>query len=392
MRVLMVGGAVRDLILGRQPSDFDFLVEGATLDEFLGEFPGARQVGKDFPVFLVDGHEYAFARTEKSTGRKHVDFAVSTENVTVLEDLQRRDLTINALAMCPESGALVGDARCIADMQSRVLRHVGPAFTDDPLRVFRVARFASQLSGFSVDRATMGLMAAMKHMLPNLPAERVFGELEKALKSDEPWRFFEVLHAAECLDWWFPEVEAMFGGPVGERHVKHYGERDIFDHVVNALKRLIDKSPVLRFAVLMHDVGKILGNEKGHLHDHDKDGVAMIETMCARLKAPAVFTRSAVTFCRHHMRMHRVFKMRPGKVAAMLCEIEKNMAYGVAGFMFCAIGDGFPVVEAGMVLRAADEVLAVRLPEKYHHLGKGCRELKLQFQGEAWKQAVKSMN
>ncbi|MCK4827222.1 hypothetical protein KA005_66445, partial [bacterium] len=210
MKILVVGGAVRDIVLGRTPHDIDYLVQDATVEEFLFAYPNAYQVGNDFPVFLFDGEEYAFARTQRSTGAGHADFTTTIDkNVTIMDDLDRRDLTINALAMCPETGELIYNQQSVDDLENKVLRHNGPAFVEDPLRIFRVARFACQFPDFTVAEETIKLMRNMRTDLHELPRERVFRELEKALDTKHSHRFFEVLRDAQCLDYWFPEVKAL---------------------------------------------------------------------------------------------------------------------------------------------------------------------------------------
>jgi len=207
VEIYLVGGAVRDELLGRDVRERDWLVVGGSAEALLAQ--GYRQVGKDFPVFLhPDTHEeYALARTERKTAAGHAGFAIDANpEVTLEEDLARRDLTINALAK-DGRGRVVDPFNGRRDLQDRILRHVTAAFAEDPLRVFRVARFAAQLQGFSVHPNTRSFMAGMAESLSELPAERVWGEFRKALAAPAPQRFIEVLLDCGCLSLWFPELK-----------------------------------------------------------------------------------------------------------------------------------------------------------------------------------------
>ena len=210
MDIYLVGGAVRDELLGRRPDGVkDWVVVGSTAEELLSL--GYRQVGRDFPVFLHPdtNEEYALARTERKTAPGHRGFAVHAGvDVSLEEDLARRDLTVNAMAK-DAAGRLIDPFGGQQDLAERILRHVGDAFREDPLRVFRVARFAAQLEGFTVHGATLALLSDMAPSLAELPAERVWAEFRKALGAANPQRFVEVLHAGGCLDYWFPELENM---------------------------------------------------------------------------------------------------------------------------------------------------------------------------------------
>ena len=207
MEIYLVGGAVRDELLGREVRERDWLVVGGSAKALLAQ--GYRQVGKDFPVFLHPDtkEEYALARTERKTAAGHAGFTTEAgPEVTLEEDLARRDLTINALAK-DGRGRLIDPFDGRGDLERRVLRHVTEAFAEDPLRVFRVARFAVQLGGFSVHPDTRAFMADMRETLAELPAERVWAEFRKALAAPQPQRFIEVLLDCGCLSPWFPELE-----------------------------------------------------------------------------------------------------------------------------------------------------------------------------------------
>ncbi len=386
MNILLVGGAVRDMLIGITPHDFDYLVQGATVEQFMEAFPEAHQVGRDFPVFLVDGEEYAFARTERKNGSGHVGFMTESHStITVQQDLMRRDLTINAIAMCPESGNIIpADERCIADIENKVLRHTSGAFREDPLRVFRVARFSAQHPNFTVAEETMLLMRDMKDELSELSAERVFSEMQKALSAIAPRRFFEVLRDCDCLAGWFGELSALCGVPVGPSYGKHAGEADCFEHSMNVLDRVSSNDSTLRFAGLCHDFGKALSEKPPIHHGHDERGVPAVESFCNRLKVPTHYRKSAMLFCREHMRMHLIQEMRSGKAVALIMAMHKTMTGGLAGFLACSIGDGMAIEEAREIERRAASVIEARLPAEYIGRGRACADIMMQIRCGAW--------
>jgi tRNA nucleotidyltransferase (CCA-adding enzyme) len=323
MRVYLVGGAVRDRLLGRPIGERDFVVVGATAAELLGQ--GYRQVGKDFPVFLhpQTKHEYALARTERKTAPGYRGFAVHADpGVTLEEDLLRRDLTINALAE-DESGNLIDPYGGLADLNARILRHVSPAFAEDPVRILRVARFAARFAdlGFVVAPETLGLMRTMVDggEADALVPERVWAELVKALAEARPSRFFETLRACGALARLFPEVECLWGIPQPPRW---HPEIDTGVHtmmVVDMAARL-SPAPEVRFAALTHDLGKgttpteILPSHRGH----EARSVGLIEALCERLRAPRRFLDLACIVARYHGQVHKLDELRPGTLLDLL--------------------------------------------------------------------------
>ncbi|MCO6413507.1 MAG: multifunctional CCA tRNA nucleotidyl transferase/2'3'-cyclic phosphodiesterase/2'nucleotidase/phosphatase [Thiogranum sp.] len=276
MEVYLVGGAVRDRLLGLEIRERDWVVVGATPEQMLEL--GYRQVGKDFPVFLhpETGEEYALARTERKTGPGYKGFAFhASPDVTLEQDLQRRDLTINAMAEAPD-GALIDPWHGEDDLHAGLLRHVSPAFAEDPVRILRVARLAAQLGkwGFKVAHGTNRLMRDMvdngevDHLVP----ERVWAELEKALTTDSPARFFTVLRGCKALQVLFPEIDREFG----QTPQAHAGA------TVPALERLQaaaqqTSDPRVRFAVLLRDIGQDLSRQQR---------IAQAQALCERLRAP----------------------------------------------------------------------------------------------------------
>ncbi len=320
VQVYEVGGAVRDALLGKPVADRDFVVVGATPGMML--HAGFRSVGKDFPVFLhpQTHDEYALARTERKTGLGYHGFTFHTApDVTLEEDLRRRDLTINAMARDAQ-GKLIDPFGGQADIESGVLRHVSAAFAEDPLRVLRVARFAASL-GFTVANKTMTMMhgIAASQELKTLSAERVWQETARALMSDLPSRFLQVLYACGALKDVMPEVYALYGVP---QEPEHHPEIDAGIHVeevLDAAARFAFSLPV-RYALLCHDLGKattpaaVLPNHRGH----EERGVSLAQALSVRLKAPRQCIEAAQVVTRWHGEMLKVFDVNEHALLALL--------------------------------------------------------------------------
>lgn len=316
MEIYLVGGSVRDKHLGLPVTDHDWVVVGATPEQM--QALGYRQVGSDFPVFLhPETHEeYALARTERKTAPGYKGFAVhATPDVSLEEDLRRRDLTINAMAETP-AGELIDPFGGRADLENRVLRHVSPAFAEDPVRILRLARFAARFAdlGFRVAEETLALMRTMVAAgeVDALVPERVWTELVRALGEMRPSRFFETLRNCGALARLLPEIDRLFGVP---QPVEHHPEVDTGVHtmlVVDQAARLSADAEV-RFAALVHDVGKgITPQDDWPRHiEHEARGVPLVEALCARLKAPNEFRELAVLVTRYHLHYHRAAELRP---------------------------------------------------------------------------------
>jgi tRNA nucleotidyltransferase (CCA-adding enzyme) len=326
MKVYEVGGAVRDSLLGLPVIETDYVVVGATPDEMLAL--GYRQVGRDFPVFLhpETSEEYALARVERKTGRGHAAFAVdASAEVTLEDDLKRRDLTINAIAR-DSRGEIVDPYGGREDLERRVLRHVSDAFAEDPLRVLRVARFAARFAvmGFSIAGPTLELMRTISASgeLEHLSAERIWQETEKALESEKPRVFFETLRECGALGVVFPEIDRLFGVP---QPARWHPEIDTGLHTLMALEQAarLSKSAVVRFAVLVHDLGK--GTTPKALRPrhfgHEQRSVALIDALGLRLRVPNRFLGLARSVARYHGQAHRCQEMRPKKLLELLTGI-----------------------------------------------------------------------
>ena len=321
MQIYIVGGAVRDELLGRTNADRDYVVVGASPEIMLAQ--GFRPVGKDFPVFLhpQTQDEYALARTERKSGHGYHGFSFhAAPDVTLEQDLARRDLTINAMAK-GDDGTLVDPFGGQQDLQGKILRHVGPAFAEDPVRILRIARFAARFHEFSVAPETLSLMRSMVSSgeVDHLVAERVWQELAKGLMEDHPARMFMVLRDCGALARLLPELDALFGVP---QRADYHPEIDTGIHTMMVLEQAArHRFPLpVRFAGLTHDLGKattpadILPRHIGH----EARSVDLSEQLCARLKVPNDCRDLALLMARHHGNIHRAAELKPATMVSLL--------------------------------------------------------------------------
>ncbi|WP_374247847.1 multifunctional CCA addition/repair protein [Thermomonas sp.] len=328
VRTYLVGGAVRDALLGLPPGDRDFVVVGASVQDM--QDAGFKQVGRDFPVFLHpdSGEEYALARTERKSGRGYTGFVVHADpSVTLEEDLARRDFTINAIAQAAD-GTLVDPFGGTRDLQAQVLRHVGAAFVEDPLRVLRAARFMARLAplGFHIAPETLALMRQMADSgeLAALVPERVWQELAKALRSAAPSAFLRSLRAAGALRAVLPEVDALYGVP---QRADYHPEVDAGLHVELVCDRAATLAPgddLIGYAALCHDLGKALTPADAwprHVM-HEQRGVAPVNTLSQRLKVPNEHRDLAVIACREHLNVHRIAELKAATVHDLIARCD----------------------------------------------------------------------
>ena len=328
LETYLVGDAVRDALLGIEARERDWVVVGASSQDMLDK--GFKQVGASFPVFLhpKNGEEYALARTDKNQGHGYHGFKVDFHpGVTLEEDLHRRDLTINAIAR-DASGQLVDPFGGQKDIQQKVLRHVSGAFVEDPLRVLRVARFAARFKslGFRVHESTIELMKRITESgeLQYLAAERVWREVEQAMREETPSEFVRVLRDCDALEALLPEVNALFGVPQPE---KYHPEIDTGVHLLMALDMAagLDKGNArMVFAVLLHDLGKGLTEQQywpSHL-GHEAAGLPLVDAVCERLKVPTASHDLARKVCGHHLRCHRLLEAKPATVLRLLEKLD----------------------------------------------------------------------
>jgi len=323
MKTYLVGGAVRDKLLGLEVKDRDYVVVGATPEEM--EAQGFRPVGADFPVFLhpETKEEYALARTERKSGHGYKGFTVyAAPDVTLEDDLRRRDLTINAMAE-DETGEIIDPFGGREDLNNGKLRHVSEAFGEDPVRILRTAKFAARYAkwGFHVAHGTNKLMKQMvaDGEVDYLVPERVWAELEGALAAYQPSQFFRVLRGCGALARIFPEIDRLYGVPQPEHH---HAEIDTGVHTMMVLDQaaaLSDDTRV-RFAALMHDLGKGVTPEESwpHHYDHEALGVELVKKLCERIRVPHEYRDLAILTARHHGDCHRIAELRATTVVKVL--------------------------------------------------------------------------
>ena len=327
MQFFLVGGAIRDELLNLPVKERDWVVVGATPEQL--EALDFKPVGKDFPVFLhpQTHEEYALARTERKTAPGYRGFNIHADpEVTLEEDLKRRDLTINAIAR-DSGGKLIDPYHGQHDLEQRWLRHVSPAFSEDPVRILRIARFAARYHhlGFRVAPETAALMKAMVNdgEVDALVAERVWKEMVRALAEPSPQQFIQVLRNCGALQRLLPELECLFGVP---QPALHHPEIDTGLHTLMCLQQAVvqNAETIVRFAVLVHDLGKGLtpcSEWPRHLR-HEENGVKPIRELCQRLRTPRDYRELAELVARYHTYCHRALELRPGKVLKMLQALD----------------------------------------------------------------------
>lgn len=321
----LVGGAVRDSLLGYPFHERDWVIVGATPQQMLDA--GYQQVGKDFPVFLhpQTKEEHALARTERKSGKGYTGFSVyAAPDVTLEQDLLRRDLTINAIAQA-DDGSLVDPFGGVADIRQKILRHVSDAFAEDPLRVLRVARFYARYAhlGFSVASETQALMRQLNSELATLTAERVWQETAKALSEHTPQAYFQLLYDTGALQVLMPELAVLWGVP---QPPQWHPEIDTGVHTLMVLQQAAMLSPRLdiRFAALVHDLGK--GATKPELwpahHGHEHTGLPLIKQLCERLRVPNDCRDLALLVCEYHQLVHRARELKSSTVLKLFDAID----------------------------------------------------------------------
>ena len=324
MKIYAVGGAVRDRLLGHPVADQDYVVVGSTPDRM--EQLGYRPVGKDFPVFLhpQTHEEYALARTERKTARGYKGFEIhASPEVTLEQDLARRDLTINAIARDDE-GNIIDPHHGVDDLKAGILRHVGDAFVEDPVRVLRVSRFAARF-GFAIAPETIELMREMvrngevDHLVP----ERVWQELARGLMEDKPSRMLLALRECGALQRILPEVDALFGVP---QPAQHHPEVDTGLHILLVVDcaAALNYPLTVRFAALTHDLGKAATPREQwpKHHGHEHKSVELVEKLCERLRVPGECRDVAVLAARYHGDVHRAEELRPATVLKLLAAAD----------------------------------------------------------------------
>ena len=338
-RLYLVGGAVRDEIMGRKLSDEDYCVVGITQEEFQTLFPDAITRGKSFEVFDLYGREFAMARTETKVGKGHKEFEIQTsKQITIEEDLSRRDVTINSIAKDVLTGKIIDPFNGREDIQNKILRATTGKFKEDPLRVYRVARMAANFE-FDVEEKTMELMKSLKNELNSLSPERVFVEFRKALCSNKPSIFFEVLRKTGLLEIHFKEISNLIGA---EQPKKYHPEGDSYNHTMQALDKasLLTKDEKIKYAVLVHDLGKGLTPKEKYPHHygHDKMGGPLVIDLSNRLKVPNSWKNAGKISALEHMKAGIFNEMSYAKQVDLIEKLNKS-ELGLEGMQIVVIAD-----------------------------------------------------
>ena len=324
-RLYLVGGAVRDEFLKLKNTDDDYCVVGLSNEEFESMFPNAYKRGKDFPVYDIDGKEFALARKEKKVGEGHTKFEIETnKNITIEDDLKRRDITINSIAKDVLTGKIIDPFNGIKDINDKLIKMTSKAFSEDPLRVYRVARFAAVLE-FDVDEKTICEMRKIKEELKSLSSERVFVEFKKALSSKRPSIFFEVLKKSDVLDVHFKEIYDLIGK---EQPIQYHPEGDSYNHTMNVLDnscKLTDKLEI-RYSCLVHDLGKGTTPENilPHHYGHEERGVKLVQNLSNRLKVPNIWKKCGIISTKEHMRGGKFNMMSAKKQVDFIERVSKS--------------------------------------------------------------------
>lgn len=335
----LVGGAVRDKLLNRKVKDEDYCVVGITSEQFKNMFPESFTKGKSFQVFELNGREFAMARTETKSGKGHKEFEVITnKNITIEQDLARRDITINAMAENVLTGEIIDPYNGKHDLENKIIRATTKHFLEDPLRVYRVARFATSFE-FEVEKETLEMMKTLKNELNTLSKERVFTEFSKALSEKKPSIFFEVLKQAGLLEVHFKEIYDLIGAL---QPPEHHPEGDSFNHTMLALDKCAELTDNLeiRFSTLVHDLGKGLTpkEEYPHHYGHEINGVNLVEQFGNRINAPTKWINSGKVACREHMRGGIFYKMKPSKKVEFIERVAKS-SLGLQGLQIVVYSD-----------------------------------------------------
>ncbi len=322
----LVGGAVRDKLLGKEVHDEDYCVTGISSKKFKDLFPEAYHRGKLFEVYDIEGKEFAMARKEKKNGKGHKEFEIETgENITIEEDLKRRDITINSIAQEVLTGNLIDPFNGIKDIENKRIRATSNAFLEDPLRVYRIARFSASLN-FEVEDNTIKMMKKLKNELNTLSKERVFTEFRKALATSKPSKFFDILRKADVLDVHFKEIYDLIGSTQPE---KYHPEGDSYNHTMIVVDRsaILTNKLEIRFSALVHDLGKGITPKEmlPHHYGHDEKGVKLVGELAKRLGIPKAWIKCGKIAAKEHMRGGIFNKMTPAKQVDFITRVSKSM-------------------------------------------------------------------
>ena len=341
----LVGGALRDELLGKQTHDEDYCVTGLTSEQFQELFPQSHIQGKSFEVFVLDGKEFAMARKETKLGEGHKQFEIETNpNITIEEDLARRDITINSIAKDVLTGKIIDPFNGREDLKNHIIRATTLHFKEDPLRVYRVARFSAGLQ-FNVEENTINLMRELKNELNTLSKERVYTEFSKALLTDKPSIFFDILRKSDTLDVHFKEVKDLIGA---EQPVQYHPEGDAYNHTMLVLDKATEltsnftpnRKLEIRFSALVHDFGKGVTPKEQYPHHygHGTAGAKIVNKFGHNIKAPNNLIKCGKTACLEHMRGGIFYKMKPSKKVEFIERVSKSIL-GLDGLQIIVMAD-----------------------------------------------------
>ncbi|NLC87236.1 MAG: HD domain-containing protein [Clostridiaceae bacterium] len=335
----LVGGAIRNEQMNKQINDEDYCVVGLSKEVFERLFPNAKKRGKFFGVYELERREFALARKEKKIGIGHKEFEIENDkNVTIEEDLKRRDITINSIAKNVLTSEIIDPYNGINDIKNKIIRATSDAFKEDPLRSYRVARFAS-IFNFEVDDNTINMMKETKEELKYLSPERVFLEFKKALEGNNPSIFFQILRKANILDVHFKEIYDLIGK---QQPSEYHPEGDSYNHTMIVVDKSVDFTNKLevRFSCLIHDLGKGITpqNMLPHHYGHDLNGVALVKNLGERLNIPQKWIKCGKVAAREHMLGGIFDRMKPSKQIDFITRVEKS-PLGLKGMQTVVICD-----------------------------------------------------
>lgn len=335
----LVGGAIRDELIGRPIYDRDYCVCGISKDDFIKLFPEAKVMGKSFEVFSLEGEQFALARKETKNGIGHKEFDIETGSyITIQEDLARRDITINAIAKDVLTNEIIDPFDGVTDIQNKIIRATTDAFKEDPLRVYRVARIAAQTE-FSVEENTLRKMEELKEELLTLSKERIFVEFRKALESNKPSIFFNVLRDANVLDVNFKEIYDLIGSLQPE---EYHPEGDSYNHTMIVVDKSVEltNDTAIRFACLVHDLGKGVTPKEmyPHHYGHDEKGVKIVEDFGNKIGVPNIWKAYGKVAAKEHMKGGIFYKMSPPKQVQFIERVAKTKL-GLDGLQIVVIAD-----------------------------------------------------
>lgn len=327
MKIYKVGGCVRDKFLGKEPNDIDYVVVGSTIEEMISL--GYKQVGKDFPVFLNEnGDEYALARTERKCGSLHTDFLFDfNKNITIYDDLLRRDFTCNAIAEDIDTGEIIDPFNGRKDIGDGVLKLVNSeTFKEDPLRVLRFCRFCAQLDFYPDDYTRVVCLSMVKDgMLNFITEERVWKEFEKALKTSNFEKFIKVMDCTATLEFLFPKIAKLKNVP---EILSHHPEGNTYNHTLLTIKYADEHgyNEYEKFSLLLHDIGKYLTPKDvlPHHYGHEERGLSLIDEICRIYKVPNSYKDIAKMCCKYHMSIRRLYEMKTGSIYDIVCDVTKG--------------------------------------------------------------------